>query len=114
MLGELITTLENIIVSPLLVFVIFLLIAYAIYRFGGLLAPKTNIIGGKLKAYACGEDIPGRFVQPTYQLFYVAFFFTILHVSVLVVATVPNSNLAAIGIFYLLMLLVSIYALMRR
>ena len=114
MLDELTETLEDIIVSPLLVFIIFLLIAYAIYRFGGLLSPKTKIVGGKLKAYACGEDIPGKFIQPTYQLFYVAFFFTILHVSALVVATVPNSNLAIIGVVYLLMLLLSIYVLMRR
>ncbi|MFA5771374.1 MAG: hypothetical protein WC974_01400 [Thermoplasmata archaeon] len=114
MISEFIDTLKDIIVSPLLVFIIFLLIAYAIYRFGGLLSPKTKTVGGKLKAYACGEDIPGKFVQPTYQLFHVAFFFTILHVSALVVATVPNGNLAVIGVAYLLMLLVSIYVLMRR
>jgi NADH-quinone oxidoreductase subunit A len=114
MLNDLIDILKNIIVSPLLVFVIFLLIAYAIYRFGGLLSPKTKIISGKLKAYACGEDIPGRFVQPTYHVFYIAFFFTILHVSVLVVATIPKGSIAVVGVFYLLMLLVSIYVLMRR
>jgi len=50
----------------------------------------TSNAPGKLKAYACGEDIPQTMVQPDYgQFFPFAFFFTILHVVALTVTTLP-------------------------
>jgi hypothetical protein len=40
--------------------------------------------------YACGEDFKGYMAQPDYSQFYpFAFFFTLLHVVALVIATVP-------------------------
>ena len=45
------------------------------------------------KAYSCGEEFSGHLIQPDYsQFFPFAFFFTILHVVALVVATVPAQN----------------------
>ena len=47
-------------------------------------------IAGFAKPYACGEDAPGILIQPNYSQFLpFAFFFTILHVVVLTIATVP-------------------------
>jgi NADH-quinone oxidoreductase subunit A len=45
---------------------------------------------GEGKSYACGEDVPTNLMQPDYtQFFPFAFFFTILHVVTLIIATVP-------------------------
>jgi NADH-quinone oxidoreductase subunit A len=46
--------------------------------------------GGVTEPYACGEDIPIPMIQPNYgQFLPFAFFFTILHVVALTIATVP-------------------------
>ena len=46
------------------------------------------------KAYACGEDISEHRVQVDYgQFFPFAFFFTILHVLALIVATMPIATI---------------------
>ncbi len=99
---------------PPIAFIIFLVIGYLIYRLGGSMGLKLKDEGGKLKTYACGEDIPGGKVQQTYDFFHVAFFFTILHVAVLMIATMPSGNIAIIGVIYLLVGLVSIIMLLRE
>lgn len=51
---------------------------------------------GKLKPYASGEDVQNHRAQPDYgQFFQFAFFFTLLHVVALIVATVPRGVPAA-------------------
>ena len=59
------------------------------------MAPKLTKVGGKLETYACGEDMPGTKVQFGYRLFFfIALFFTMMHVAALVVATVPSGTIA--------------------
>ena len=99
---------------PPIAFIIFLVIGYLIYRLGGSMGLKLKDEGGKLKPYACGEDIPGGKVQQTYHFFHIAFFFTILHVAVLMIATMPSGNIAILGAVYLLVGLVSILMLLRE
>jgi len=49
--------------------------------------------------YACGEDFKGYMAQPDYsQFFPFAFFFTILHVVALVIATVPSVDAGTFAI----------------
>lgn len=51
---------------------------------------------GKRKPYASGEDVEDHRAQPDYGPFFqFAFFFTLLHVVALVVATVPRGVPAA-------------------
>lgn len=97
---------------PPIAFLIFLLIGYLIYRLSRALGPRPTMAEGKLSAYACGEDIPGRKVQPGYHLFHFAFFFTVLHVAALVIATVPSGNIALLGIVYLLIALIAVVVLL--
>jgi NADH-quinone oxidoreductase subunit A len=58
---------------------------------------------GKTKAYACGEDVKEHRIRPNYSEFFpFAFFFTIMHVIVLVIATSPDKitdSLAAAMLF---------------
>jgi len=98
--------------NPPIAFLIFLLIGYLIYRLSRALGPKPSVVEGKLSAYACGEDIPGRKVQPGYHLFHFAFFFTVLHVAALVIATVPSGSIALVGIVYLLIALIAVVVLL--
>lgn len=60
---------------------------------------------GKRKAYACGEQPATNRVQPSYgEFFPVAFFFIIMHVVTLILATVPRAgirNLIGIITLYL-------------
>lgn len=105
----------DILLSPPIAFLIFLGIFYLIYWLGSLMAPKFHKTPGKVSTYVCGEDIPGTKVQFGYRLFfYVALFFTMMHVATLVVATVPKGTVALLGIFYLAMIFLSVLALITR
>ncbi|MCU0606036.1 MAG: hypothetical protein MUF78_01110 [Candidatus Edwardsbacteria bacterium] len=107
----------NILLTPLAGFVLFTGAAYLLYRLGGAMAPKLKDAGAKLDAYACGEPVPNRQWHVGYRLFfYAALFFTMMHVAALVIATIPGGSLAfaLLGIFYLLMITLSIMALILK
>jgi NADH-quinone oxidoreductase subunit A len=102
------------VLAPVVAFVVFLIIGYLLYRLGGAICIKPKPEGGKLESYACGENIPGAKLQQTYALFYIAFFFTILHVTALVIVLMPGGNIALIGIGYLIVMLISVAVLLLR
>ncbi len=89
-----------------------LLQAYFMKKF----AAKGDVLAGKNKAYACGEDVSDHRIQPDYSQFYsFAFFFTIMHVVVLVIATTPIDFFANIlAGFYILAAIVGLLILFRR
>jgi NADH-quinone oxidoreductase subunit A len=98
-----------------------LMLGFVIFQFFGLkifssgVKPQTP--SGGFKSYACGEDFKEHHVQPDYsQFFPFAFFFTIIHVVAMVVATVPKSNWAAItiAVMYLVSMAVGLLILFRR
>jgi NADH:ubiquinone oxidoreductase subunit 3 (subunit A) len=69
------------------------------------------------KAYACGEDLSEHRVQVDYGQFYpFAFFFTILHVLALMVATMPIGTIDSffIAILYLVGAITGLIVLFRR
>jgi len=105
----------DVLLSPPIAFLIFLGLSYAIYGLGSVLAPKLKKTGGKLKTYACGEDIPGVKLQWGYRLFFfIALFFTMMHVAVLVMATVPSGTIVFFSLIYLVMIFLSVVALITR
>ena len=72
---------------------------------------------GKHESYACGQNIEDSRVSTNYsQFFPFAFFFTIMHVVALVVATYPKGDRPAIGVgvAYLVSASVSLYILYKR
>jgi NADH-quinone oxidoreductase subunit A len=79
------------------------------------LAPRGADSLGKTKAYACGEDPVTNRLQPNYgEFFPVAFFFTIMHVAALILATVPQGGLKkfiSIAALYLLTALSGLFIL---
>jgi len=103
-------TAAEILLSPPVAFLVFLFLGYAIFAIGGRLAPKPKVeqAKGRLAAYACGEDIPGTKIQPTYRLYHVGIAFTVLHVAALVIATMPLAlvdelpvAVSAVGLIFL-------------
>ena len=104
--------------APPIVFVTLLLF---MMLFSNLLAnlsfKKTGREEGAGKSYACGEDLPTHLMQPDYsQFFPFAFFFTILHVVALMMATIPVKTMESfsMGIIYVLGAVVGLSILFRR
>jgi NADH-quinone oxidoreductase subunit A len=107
--------LMEILLAPPLAFLVFLAIFTVVYLLAGRMAPKLTAVGGKLKSYACGEDVPGAKLQFGYRLFFfIALFFTMMHVAALVVATLPTGPIAYLGLFYLGMIFLAVLALITR
>ena len=105
----------EILLSPPVAFFLILAASILLYLLGKRLAPKLTRTGGKLTSYACGEDIPGAKIQFGYRLFFfIALFFTIMHVAALVIATVPAGKIALFAALYLAVVFLSILALITR
>jgi NADH-quinone oxidoreductase subunit A len=81
---------NNFLLLPPIVFIIILGVVLLQANLMSRLAAKGKQTSGKGQPYACGEDLGEPRVQPDYsQFFSFAFFFTIMHVVVLVIATAP-------------------------
>ena len=105
----------SVLLSPPVAFFVFLGAAFGLYALGRGMAPKLTNTGGKLTTYACGENIPGVKIQFGYRLFFfIALFFTMMHVAVLVIATVPSGKIIFFALFYLVMIVLSVSALITR
>lgn len=68
-------------------------------------------------SYSCGEEGLTPYIQPDYaQFFPFAFFFTILHVTALIIATVPMETLGSlsIAVVYLAGAMTALFILFRR
>jgi len=104
---------------PPAMFLVLLASVWAQSRAMDLLAPPRQQQGprGKFRPYACGEDVDDPRAPPDYsQFFHFAFFFTILHVVALVVATVPRGSpgAAALAVGLLVSAVVALLMLFRR
>ena len=99
----------SIILTPPLAFLIYIPLVVAIYMVGRALAGKGNPSDKKSSLYSSGEVAPTTLAAPGYRPFFlVAFFFAILHLGVLVLAT---GSLDAKLIPYLIGLILALIAL---
>jgi NADH:ubiquinone oxidoreductase subunit 3 (subunit A) len=102
----------SILLSPPVAFLVCLLCSLGLYGFGRLVEEKGKPSPGKYETYACGEDFEGRKMEFGYRHFYVAaIFFTIMHVAVLTVATMPGGAGAWKALAYLAAIAASISCL---
>jgi NADH-quinone oxidoreductase subunit A len=103
---------------PPVAFTIILMVVWVLFSASGSLALKRKGPRGALdKPYAGGENIPTHRFQPDYgQFFPFAFFFTIMHVVTLIVATSPARTLQSFSIaaIYVLGALLGLFMLFRR
>jgi hypothetical protein len=91
---------DNWLLIPPVTFIILLLTISALsYIFSRCSYRKNGTSDGSKSAYSCGEDFSGHMIQPDYsQFFPFAFFFTVLHVVAMVIATVPAETMMTLGV----------------
>jgi hypothetical protein len=105
---------DNMVLLPPIAFLGYLLVSYLF----SLLTKVFQITGkkeaGKTMAYSCGETAPVNKVQPDYsQFFPFAFFFTLMHVLSLIIATVPK-GISTMPFLYLASGVVALFILFRK
>lgn len=105
-------------ILPPVVFIIILLFMLLLSFLTGKISYKsTDNPEGKTKAYACGEDVKNHRVKPNYSEFFpFAFFFTIMHVIALMIATYPEKtiNSLAVAVLFIIVAFLSILIIFRR
>jgi len=105
---------NNILLSPPIAFLIFIVLGMVL----SFLASKLAAVGAdtelKKMSYACGQKNVAHHIRPDYsQFFPYAFFFTIMHVLVLVIATVPRDVLT-LPLLYFVAGVLALVILFRR
>jgi|SRR5665647_2053440 NADH:ubiquinone oxidoreductase subunit 3 (subunit A) len=76
--------------SPVIIMAFALGIGYLIYAWSRTVAPAFTRSVNKTMPYVGGESAEAQVFLPGYQFFYVALFFTVVHVAALVLATAPT------------------------
>jgi NADH:ubiquinone oxidoreductase subunit 3 (subunit A) len=102
---------------PMVFLVIFCFVLLFSYIFGRWAYYKNKPSQGARKAYACGEDFSQHLIQPDYsQFFPFAFFFTILHVMALMIATVPvrATVFLVLPVIYVVSAIIGLAILLRK
>ncbi len=99
----------DILLSPPVAFLIYLVLAGLLTGTGRVLAGPERAGVLKRSTYASGEAAPTRIAAPGYRPFFIiALFFAILHLGILMLGT---SNLSPYAGFYLLGLVLALVAL---
>ncbi len=102
------------ILTPPAAFIILLAAAFLFSGLSNFLSMKGKASAGKTKPYSCGEEVTAATAQPDYsQFFPFAFFFTIMHVLILIIATVPKGVLG-MPLVYLGAGVIALFILFRR
>lgn len=107
---------KEILISAPIVFLLFVLLITLTSRYLSRKADKTPGGEHELDPYACGQDENAvqHYVSPNYyRLFAYAFFFTVMHVLVLTVATAPAGH-TLLPVAYILSGILAMLILFRR
>lgn len=90
------------VLCPPVAFCLLFLAVACVDRASRRLAAHSTASPGKSKAYACGEEASSIKAQPNYgEFFPAAFFFIIMHVVALLLATVPHEESQLVGVLAL-------------
>lgn len=72
-------------------FLVFTVLAYVLFGIAKQMAPPFDPNKGKIAPYLCGEDFELGHLAPGYwQFFSIAILFTILHITVFMIALMPS------------------------
>lgn len=109
---------NELLLSPPVVFILVMLAAiFSAYVLSKLAMKPKNVPAGLTQEYSCGEDVKTHMIQPDYsQFFPFAFYFTILHVVALMIATVPIATIQTflIAVVYILGAIIGLFVLYKR
>lgn len=101
---------------PVAFLVITFVVAVELWSFKAIAARGTPS-AGKRAPYACGENVIRHRIQPDFsQFFSIAFFFTIMHVVVMIIATIPPGSpvASALAVLFTLGAALGLFVLFRR
>jgi len=100
--------------APPITFLIYLLISAGISMVSRRYAARGTYTENKARSYACGEDLKENRGQPDYSEFFkFAFFFTIMHVIALVVAT-DSEGLSIVSAVYIGVTALALFMVLRK
>jgi len=102
--------------SPLMIFIVILLLSYVSFRFLKRLSPPPRRSELSLEPYACGEGtdrFPPEKIQLNVQLYKYALYFTIFDVMAFILLLSLNANIIYV-LIYLAVVLSAITILPRR
>jgi NADH-quinone oxidoreductase subunit A len=109
---------NELLLTPPVVFIAVLVAAlFFAYVLSKLAIKPKSIPAGLTQEYSCGEDVKTHMIQPDYsQFFPFAFYFTILHVVALMLATVPIATMPSfmIAVVYILGAIIGLFVLYKR
>ena len=80
---------EDLLTTPVIIMVLAIATGFLLYAWSRSVAPPFIRSANKTMPYVGGEAIEAQAYQPGYQFFYVALFFTVVHVAALVIAIAP-------------------------
>lgn len=99
---------------PPIAFIIFLILYWGLSALLKTFSAKGKQSAGKEEAYACGQITEANRIQPSYREFFpFAFFFTIIHVVVLMIATMPSGAWWQ-AVLFIAVVLLALRILFRR
>ncbi len=99
-------------ITPIITFVVFLAVVVILYLFAGTMQAPHHEAKYKTKSYYCGEESPPpEEAHQSFDFFHVAFFFTILHVGALIVATAPQGTNAILAVVLIGVMALTAFAL---
>ena len=100
---------ENILLTPPIAFLIYLVLVGLLTGFGRALAGTPHMNPTKESTYSSGEAPPTNLAAPGYRPFFVvALFFAILHLGALMLGT---NNFSPMALVYLVGLMLALLAL---
>ncbi len=108
---------NNFLVPPVAFLVLLVTIVFLNYLFSKCALRKDELSEEAKKAYSCGEEFSGHLIQPDYsQFFPFAFFFMVLHVVAMVIATIPAETIEsfAIAVVYIIGAIIGLFILLRK
>ncbi|MGC8960880.1 MAG: NADH-quinone oxidoreductase subunit A [Candidatus Bathyarchaeia archaeon] len=106
--------------SPIIVFILAVIVAAVIYGVGGRISPKPKPSEDKLMPYACGEDMPPERARLGVYLYNYAAMFLVLDVVAVIFALsmgVPfkgNALTSALATVYIAVAAVAVTLIFRR
>lgn len=87
------------VISFPIVFLLSVLITSSIYAWAKRVAPGLKAVGGKLKTYACGEDM--ETIEPQYftDLFYYTAIFAVFDIIAFILITGWTADFSSIAVY---------------
>lgn len=107
----------NFLIPPVAFLILLATVTFLNYLFSKLALRKGKLSDEAKKAYSCGEEFSGHLIQPDYsQFFPFAFFFTVLHVVAMVIATIPAETIESlsIAVMYIVGAIIGLFILLRK